>query len=131
SVYAGSSQSLIGDLVRAGATGVSGQVAEPFLDGAVRPDILFPAYVSGLNLAEAFYSAIPALSWQTVVLGDPLCAPFRTSGVPDADVNPRIDPDTDLQRRFPSVDCAVWIRASHCRSASSSCDRTRGAPRAI
>ncbi|HYT76639.1 MAG TPA: TIGR03790 family protein, partial [Vicinamibacterales bacterium] len=51
SPYAGSSQSVIGDVVRAGATGAAGQVAEPFLDGAVRPDILFPAYVSGLNLA--------------------------------------------------------------------------------
>jgi uncharacterized protein (TIGR03790 family) len=100
SAYSGSNQSLTGDLVRAGATGAAGQVAEPFLDGAVRPDILFPAYVSGLNLAEAFYSAIPSLSWQTVVLGDPLCAPFRTSGVPEEDRNPPVDPDTGLPSQF-------------------------------
>jgi uncharacterized protein (TIGR03790 family) len=100
SMYAGSTQSLTGDLVRAGATGVAGQVAEPYLDGAVRPDILFPAYVSGLNLAEAFYRAIPSLSWQTVVLGDPLCAPFRTSGVPAAELDPLLDPETDLPVLF-------------------------------
>jgi len=50
--FAGSPQSLTGDMIRAGVTGVSGQVAEPYLDSSVRPDILFPAYLSGLNLAE-------------------------------------------------------------------------------
>ena len=30
----------------------------------------------GFSLAEAFYLAVPTLSWQTVVVGDPLCAPF-------------------------------------------------------
>ena len=100
SIYAGSAQSLTGDLVRAGVTGAAGQVAEPYLDGAVRPDILFPAYISGLNLAEAFYRAIPSLSWQTVVFGDPLCAPFRTSGVPAGELNAALDPETDLPAQF-------------------------------
>jgi uncharacterized protein (TIGR03790 family) len=100
SIYAGSAQSLTADLVRAGVTGAAGQVAEAYLDGAVRPDILFPAYVSGLNLAEAFYRAIPSLSWQTVVLGDPLCAPFRTASVPAAELDPALDPETDLPMQF-------------------------------
>jgi len=99
-MYAGSNQSLTGDLLRGGATGAAGQVSEPFLDGAVRPDILFPAYVSGLNLAEAFYSAIPSLSWQTVVFGDPLCAPFRTASVPERELNPGVDPETELPAQF-------------------------------
>jgi uncharacterized protein (TIGR03790 family) len=99
-MYAGSSQSLTGDLLRAGVTGAAGQVAEPYLDGAVRPDMLFPGYVSGLNLAEAFYRAIPSLSWQTVVFGDPLCAPFRTSGVPAGELDAALDPETDLPAQF-------------------------------
>jgi uncharacterized protein (TIGR03790 family) len=97
--YAGTSQSLTGDLIRAGVTGVAGQVAEPYLDGAIRPDILFPAYVGGFNLAEAFYLAMPHLSWQTVVFGDPLCSPFGTgamSEAPDAGV----DPQTELPAIF-------------------------------
>jgi uncharacterized protein (TIGR03790 family) len=98
--YAGSAQSLTGDLLRAGVTGAAGQVAEPYLDSAVRPDILFPDYVSGLNLAEAFYRAIPSLSWQTVVFGDPLCAPFRTSGVPAGELDAPLDPETDLPAQF-------------------------------
>ena len=40
----------------------------------VRPQILFPAYLRGFNLAEA-YTAMPYLSWQTIVIGDPLCTP--------------------------------------------------------
>jgi len=43
----GSPQSLAGDLIREGVTGLSAYVADPFLDAAVRPDILFPAYLSG------------------------------------------------------------------------------------
>ena len=71
--FAGSPQSLAGDLIREGVTGVAGHVAEPYLDATVRPQVLFPAYLSGFNLAEAFYAAMPYLGWQTVVIGDPLC----------------------------------------------------------
>ena len=98
--FAGSPQSLTGDLIRGGVTGVSGQVAEPYLDSSVRPDILFAAYLSGLNLAEAFYLAMPALSWQTVVIGDPLCAPFARPALSTTDLDPPIDPDTELPARF-------------------------------
>ena len=39
-----------------------------------RPDFLLPAYFKGRNLAESYYLSIHSLSWQNVVLGDPLCA---------------------------------------------------------
>jgi uncharacterized protein (TIGR03790 family) len=89
--FAGSSQSLIGDLIRDGITGVAGHVAEPYLNATIRPDILFPAYVSGMNLAEAFYLAMPFVSWQTVVVGDPLCAPFRQAAIPSNEIDPGLD----------------------------------------
>ena len=73
--FEGAPQSLAGDLIRAGATGVAAHVAEPFLDATIRPQILFPAYLRGMNLAESFYLAMPNVSWQTIVVGDPLCAP--------------------------------------------------------
>ncbi len=92
--YAGSQQSLIGDLAREGATGVAGHIAEPYFDAAIRPDLLFPAYFAGFNLAEAFYLAMPYLSWHTVILGDPLCAPFRSAGPEPAEIDPQIDPET-------------------------------------
>jgi uncharacterized protein (TIGR03790 family) len=100
--FAGSPQSLTGDLIAEGATGVAGHVAEPFLGAAIRPQILFPAYVRGFNLIEAFYLAMPYVSWQTVVIGDPLCAPFRAQQLSSAESAPAVDPETDLPNYFSS-----------------------------
>jgi uncharacterized protein (TIGR03790 family) len=72
--FAGSPQSLTADFILEGATGASGHVYEPYLTFTPRPDFLLPAYFSGRNLAESFYLSIPALSWQNIVIGDPLCS---------------------------------------------------------
>jgi uncharacterized protein (TIGR03790 family) len=100
SIYAGSHQSLIGDLIRDGVTGTVGYVDEPYLDATIRPEILFPAYVSGRNLAEAFYAATPYLSWQTLVIGDPLCAPFEGARRTAEEIDPGFDADTELPIQF-------------------------------
>jgi uncharacterized protein (TIGR03790 family) len=71
--YAGSPQSLTGDLLREGATGASGHVYEPYLPYSPHPDLLFPAYLDGWTLAESYWRSIPWLSWMNVVVGDPLC----------------------------------------------------------
>lgn len=105
--YAGSPQSLTGDLIREGVTGTAGHVAEPFLDGTIRPDILFPAYTAGRTLAEAFYLAMRYVSWQTVVIGDPLCAPF-SKGLTTLNT-PGIDATTELPG---------WMSQSRVRSES-------------
>jgi uncharacterized protein (TIGR03790 family) len=76
SFYAGSPQSLVGDLIAEGVTGVVGFAYEPYLAATARPQILFPDYRAGYTLAESFYMALPYLSWQSVVVGDPLVAPF-------------------------------------------------------
>jgi uncharacterized protein (TIGR03790 family) len=98
--FEGSPQSLAADLIRDGVTGVSGYVAEPFLDGTLRPDILFPAYVAGFNLIEAFYLATPSLSWRSIVFGDPLCAPFRSRALLPEDTRPALDAETELPVYF-------------------------------
>ena len=100
SIFAGSHQSLVGDLIRAGVTGAAGHVDEPFLDATIRPEILFPAYVSGRNLAEAYYAAMPYLSWQTLVIGDPLCAPFPHAPLATLAINPGLDVATELPGYF-------------------------------
>lgn len=69
-------QSLIADLISNGVTGVKGYVSEPYTFALARPDILFPRYVSGRNLAESFYAASLVVKWKDVVIGDPLCAPY-------------------------------------------------------
>ncbi len=100
SYYAGSPQSLAGDLIHDGVTGLAAQISEPYLDGIVRPDILFPAYASGFNLAESFYLAMPYVSWQTVVIGDPLCAPFAAKRPALLEVDDGVDAATGLPALF-------------------------------
>lgn len=72
--FVGSPQTLTADYIHEGATGASGHVYEPYLGMNPRPDILLPAYYRGRNLAESYYLSIPRLSWQNVVVGDPLCS---------------------------------------------------------
>jgi uncharacterized protein (TIGR03790 family) len=98
--FEGAPQSLAGDLIRAGVTGVAAHVTEPFLDATIRPQVLFPAYFRGMNLAESFYLAMPNVSWETIVVGDPLCAPFRKEVVPSRSLDPGIDPETGLPKWF-------------------------------
>jgi uncharacterized protein (TIGR03790 family) len=107
SIYSGSHQSLIGDFIRDGVTGAAGHVDEPYLDGTIRPEILFPAYVSGRNLAEAFYAAMPYLSWQTLVIGDPLCAPFEGARRTADELDPGFDDETELPSLFAKQRLAV------------------------
>ncbi len=100
--FGGSPQSLTGDLIRQGVTGVAGHVAEPYLDATIRPDILFPAYIAGFNLVEAFYLAMPFLSWQTMVIGDPLAAPFRSKTLAAENIDHGLDRATELPAFFSS-----------------------------
>jgi uncharacterized protein (TIGR03790 family) len=109
--FGGSPQSLTGDLVREGATGISGHVSEPLLNGTARPDILFPAYLSGFNLVEAFYLSMPFLSWQNVVIGDPLCAPFRSALKRPFDDTAGEDADTGLPAQFSKRRIAAMAAA--------------------
>lgn len=74
SYFAASPQSMTADFIADGATGASGHVDEPYLRYTPRPDYVLPAYYSGRNLAESFYLALPALSWQNIIVGDPLCS---------------------------------------------------------
>jgi uncharacterized protein (TIGR03790 family) len=109
----GKPQSLAADLIREGVTGIAGHVEEPFLEGTIRPNILFPAYLSGFNLIESYYLAMPYLSWQTVVVGDPLCAPFRTSSLTAQEIDKGIDPETEFPafyggRRLRALSVAAY-----------------------
>jgi uncharacterized protein (TIGR03790 family) len=93
-------QSLAADLIRDGVTGIAGHVSEPFLDATIRPNILFPAYLSGFNLIESYYMAMPFLSWQTVIIGDPLCTPFRKRSLTAKEIDKGMDLETELPVDF-------------------------------
>ena len=62
-----------------GITGTQGNVYEPYLEGAHYPDVFFDRILAGYTFAEASYMAQPYLSWQSVVIGDPLYTPFFTT----------------------------------------------------
>jgi tetratricopeptide (TPR) repeat protein len=82
-------------------------VSEPLLDATIRPQVLFPAYLAGFNLAESFYLAMPFLSWQTIVIGDPLCAPFSRAVLAPDQIAKGTDPDTGLPAIFSERTVAI------------------------
>jgi uncharacterized protein (TIGR03790 family) len=92
--------SLAGDLIREGVTGLVANVAEPYFDATARPQVIFPAYLSGFNLAESFYMSIPFLGWQTIVIGDPLCVPFPRKTLSTNEIDNGMDLTTELPALF-------------------------------
>jgi uncharacterized protein (TIGR03790 family) len=72
--FGGAPQTLTADYLLEGATAATGHVEEPYLGMTPHPEYLLPAYYSGRNLAESYYLSIRALSWQNIVIGDPLCS---------------------------------------------------------
>jgi hypothetical protein len=85
-------QTKISELLKNGAAGSSGTVAEPLALWQKFPvPALHVHYAGGCSLAEAFYQSL-AGPWQTLVVGDPLARPFAafakvadvTAGAPEA-----------------------------------------------
>ena len=72
--FAGSPQTMSADYIKEGVTGANGNTDEPYLVMNPRPEYLLPEYYKGRNLAESYYISMRGLSWQGVVLGDPLCS---------------------------------------------------------
>ena len=74
------SENWVGPLLARGATATMGCVAEPYLEFTPNPAMFLErwGYV-GMTLGEAATAAHPVLSWQTVVVGDPLYRPFGRS----------------------------------------------------
>lgn len=66
-----------GPLLARGVTATVGNVFEPYLEFLHRPDLLLAALARGDTLVDAAYYALPVLSWQSIVIGDPLYRPFR------------------------------------------------------
>ncbi|MGB2352059.1 MAG: hypothetical protein ACPH9O_10590, partial [Akkermansiaceae bacterium] len=59
-----------------GAAATLGNVHEPYLHLTHHFDIFHDRLIRGFSLVEAAYMALPVLSWQNVVLGDPLYRPY-------------------------------------------------------
>lgn len=73
-------QASLADFIEAGGTFGLGNVWEPF--SMTVPDsaqVVKNFYLGGLSWAEAAYTAVPCLSFQQIVVGDPLARIVRTS----------------------------------------------------
>jgi uncharacterized protein (TIGR03790 family) len=71
------SEGWCGPLLARGAAATVGNVYEPYLEYLHRPDLLMEALARGDDLVDAAYYALPVLSWQSIVVGDPLYRPFK------------------------------------------------------
>jgi uncharacterized protein (TIGR03790 family) len=68
-----------GPLVGRGVTATVGNVYEPYLQLTHRPHLLLRSLARGACFVDAGYFALQALSWQEVLIGDPLYRPFAVS----------------------------------------------------
>ncbi len=59
-----------------GAAATVGPVYEPYVEGFPLPEIFFAMLIQGMSLGEAYLVSLPFISWQMVLLGDPLYQPF-------------------------------------------------------
>jgi uncharacterized protein (TIGR03790 family) len=61
-----------------GVAATIGPVSEPYLQAFPVPEIFFGILMDGYyTLAEAYFLSLPYLSWQMVLVGDPLYRPFK------------------------------------------------------
>lgn len=55
-----------------------GPVAEPYVQGFPLPEVFFGFLLDGYyTLVESYFLSVPFLSWQMILVGDPLYRPFR------------------------------------------------------
>jgi tetratricopeptide (TPR) repeat protein len=67
--------------------------------------------VKGRTLGEAFYLAMPSVGWQSIVLGDPLCAPFAPASHTAEPPQAPVDTETLMPRWFSDRRLAVLSRS--------------------
>jgi uncharacterized protein (TIGR03790 family) len=65
-------------LIARGACATLGNVYEPYLLTTAHLDVFNERLLNGFTLAESAYMSTPALSWMSIVVGDPLYRPFAT-----------------------------------------------------
>ena len=117
-----------GPLLAAGACATLGAVDEPLLGYTPDVSVLVDRLCRGLTFGESALLALPALSWQITVIGDPLYRPWGRSLdeqllAPGAETNEwlvvrqvnrlvragRFNAALDqLRRRLAGRDCAIW-----------------------
>jgi uncharacterized protein (TIGR03790 family) len=66
------------NILKKGAAATLGPVAEPYVQAFPIPELFFKLLVEGrFTLVECYYLSLPSLSWQMILVGDPLYRPFK------------------------------------------------------
>ncbi len=78
----------VGALLQRGASVTAGNVAEPLLSTCLNYDIFYARLLAGYTVAEAALMATPVVSWQGIILGDPLYRPFPSAPPRVSPLNP-------------------------------------------
>ena len=64
-------------MLQRGVAATIGPVYEPYVQGFPLPEIFFAALTEGyMDLGESYLISLPYISWQMVLVGDPLYRPF-------------------------------------------------------
>lgn len=99
----GAGQTPLIEFLRHGAAGASGTVTEPYAIQAKFPNPFIHAhYASGVSLAEAFYLSVTG-PYQLLIVGDPLCNPWRPGIEVSCETPPRSQPWAGRVRLSPKA----------------------------
>lgn len=64
-------------MLKRGIAATIGPVYEPYVQGFPLPEVFFAALTGGyMNLGESYLISLPFISWQMILVGDPLYMPF-------------------------------------------------------
>jgi uncharacterized protein (TIGR03790 family) len=64
-------------MLEKGISSTLGPVSEPYVQAFPLPEVFFSFLIDGyLTLAECYFVSLPFLSWQMMLIGDPLYRPF-------------------------------------------------------
>lgn len=78
SLRSGSGQYWCKRMLEDGAAAVIGPVSEPYVQSFPLPELFFHYLTHGYyTLVEAYFLSLPYLSWQMILVGDPLYHPFQ------------------------------------------------------
>ena len=112
-------------LLERGAAATFGNVWEPYLSYTVHFNLLNERLLAGYTLAEAAWGSTPALSWMTVVLGDPLYRPFANRSLP-AEADRDYALLRGLAEKYPAP-----AEAAHLKRAVVTLAEKRNSPRLL
>ena len=65
-------------MIQGGVAATLGAVSEPYLHAFPLPEEFFPLLLTGKwTVAECYWRTVPTISWQVILLADPLYNPFK------------------------------------------------------